>query len=155
MAAFAASRRPLAVFLLLAAVTLALDQLTKALAAHLASPICSRPLLGGWLRLTLGHNRGVMFGLFPSNWFWLLVGPAICLAVLWYVTRGGALTHNSGQAVGLGLMFGGALGNVTDRLRLGAVVDFIDVWIWPQFNLADTALVAGAVLLIVRLLKTR
>jgi signal peptidase II len=79
------------------------------------------------------------------------MGAAISAAVLVYALRGG-LRGRPELAAPLALVAGGSLANLLDRLRLGAVVDFIDVHVWPVFNVADAAITAGAAWLAVRLL---
>ena len=106
-----------------------------------------------FFNLVLGWNRGVSFGLFnnasPLN-DWLL--PAVALVIIavllvWMGKSKGLMVTAS-----LGLVIGGALGNLIDRLRHGAVTDFLDFYLgsyhWPAFNLADSAITVGAVVLI-------
>jgi signal peptidase II len=94
------------------------------------------------------HNTGVAFG--------LLAGLSPIVAVILALTLLGVLFYNrsarQGAPVGhwgLGLMIGGALGNVVERLRFGYVLDYLDLHVWPVFNLADAAVVVGAGLLVV------
>jgi signal peptidase II len=106
------------------------------------------------LSLTVVHNTGVAFGLLSG------LGPAPVVALAVAVL--GVLLYNSaawsataaGQW-GLGLMLGGALGNVVERVRFGYVLDYLDLHVWPVFNLADTAVVAGAGLLLLALSRSR
>lgn len=136
---------------LVAAVAVAvLDQLTKlAILAFLAGRA-----LGGietitpFFNIALTYNRGISFGLFNGgagvNAFIFSVAAAAIVAVLIYW-----LSRASSPllAVAIGLIIGGAVGNVVDRLRLGAVVDFLDFHLgalhWPAFNLADSAICIG------------
>jgi lipoprotein signal peptidase len=140
---------------LLAALTaLVLDQASKAWAlAALWPPYGEGITLLPVLNLRLGFNTGVTFGMFresAAEAVWLLV--VIKLAVVgllgWWLWR----TRLRAEAVGLGLVIGGALGNVLDRVRQGAVTDFVDAhyggWHWPTFNLADAAIVCGVGLLL-------
>ncbi len=108
----------------------------------------------GFFNLMLIYNRGVSFGLLDSEAAlvpWLLSGLAVAIViglVVW-------LRHIEGRwpGVAVGLIVGGAVGNVVDRPRLGAVIDFLDLhWAgfhWPAFNLADSAITLGVVLLLV------
>ncbi len=136
----------------LAGATILVDQVVKAWivdGAHLA-PGLSQPVWGP-LRLTLVENRGVSFGLFQSDaaWTrWALAGFSLIVAVslgLWARRADRRLT-----AVAVGLIMGGAVGNLIDRARFGAVVDFVDVqalhfpWV---FNVADSAITVGILLL--------
>ncbi|CAA7613206.1 signal peptidase II [Magnetospirillum sp. UT-4] len=110
--------------------------------------------------LVMAWNRGVSFGIFNTDGPW----NALVLSVLSLVISGGlvlwlhkAETRLVGYA--LGAIIGGALGNVVDRIRWGAVADFLDVhvagWHWPAFNLADSAITVGAVLLVLDALFPR
>jgi signal peptidase II len=110
---------------------------------RLVAPGGERVLIPGVLSLVVVHNQGVAFGLLGR------LAPAV-IAVL-ALTVLAALFYNRSawpgglaEQVGFGLMVGGALGNVTDRLRFGYVVDYLDVHVWPVFNLADAGIVAGA-----------
>ncbi len=139
----------------IAAAVFGLDQLTKAWAlARLdaAHPVVVVP---GLLDLTLVLNPGVAFGIFagvPPGWRWLVtlfsLGALALLCSLAFriVPDGGWLGR-----VALGLVFGGAAGNLLDRWRLGAVVDFVDLhwrgYHWPAFNVADSAITVGVLLL--------
>jgi signal peptidase II len=107
-------------------------------------------LIPGVLQLRFTTNPGGAFGLFgEASWLFVLISMAVVVVTV-VASRNlpGLLT-----AVGLGLLLGGALGNLTDRLVRGSgfdgrVVDFIDFHVWPVFNLADTAIVAGALILV-------
>ncbi len=106
-----------------------------------------------FFNLVLGWNRGVSFGFFnsgsPLN-DWLLPAVALVIVVVLLVWMG--KSKGLMMAASLGLIIGGALGNVIDRFRYGAVTDFLDFYLgsyhWPAFNLADTAITIGAVVLI-------
>jgi signal peptidase II len=121
-----------------------LDQLAKALIeAHMVPG--ERVDLLGPLALTLVHNRGVAFGL-ASDGGAVLVG--LTLAALIFVTVLFARSpQRPGMWIAVGLLAGGALGNLIDRVRAGEVTDFIDLLSWPPFNLADVAVTLGVVVL--------
>ena len=142
-------------WLWLSLVVLALDQVTKYLASAklvLHQPIEILPMLN----LTLMHNYGAAFSFLSDHsgwqrWFLTAVALVVSVVIVFWMRRlppGEKLT-----AIGLALILGGALGNVWDRIQLGYVVDFIDVyyqsWHWPAFNIADSAITVGAVLLII------
>ncbi len=149
--------------LVLAAVVVVLDQVTKAVAlAHL---IPGHPLVlaDRWLSLTLVMNPGLAFGLLgtiPPAWRWVVAALSIvALLVLVRVALRVLPTGGVAGVVAIGLIFGGAVGNLIDRAQFGAVVDFVDVhwrgWHWPAFNVADSAITVGVALLALRLLTDR
>jgi len=137
--------RPTTLFLLLSAATLALDQTTKAIAARALRAGSSLPVLGDWVQLTLTRNIGSAFGLISAGWVLVAAGALVCAVILAYVLRG-RLLRAPGRALPLALIFGGSLGNLVDRIRTGAVVDFIDLRVWPVFNFADAAITLGVLL---------
>jgi signal peptidase II len=103
--------------------------------------------------LVMGWNRGVSFGMFDSTspmHQWLLIGLAIVVVVVLLVWLKRAESRLI--ALSLGLIIGGALGNVIDRIHYGAVADFLDFYIadyhWPAFNAADAGITVGAVILV-------
>lgn len=133
--------------LAVAAVVVGVDQTTKSIAqAHLqGGPV---HVLGP-LSLALGYNTGSAFSLL-TGWAPLLGAVAALLAVALAVMAW--RTRRRSVAVALGLVLGGALGNLTDRLvrgHHGAVIDFIDFRYWPTFNVADACIVVGIALLVV------
>jgi signal peptidase II len=112
------------------------------------------PLFGGPLQLTLTRNTGSAFGLISASAVLVVAGILVSVVVLAYVAAG-RLTARPRRALPLGLVLGGSLGNLADRLRLGAVVDFIDLRVWPVFNVADIAITVGVGLLALDLLRRR
>ena len=130
------------------------DVATKAIAvALLAPPHIPRPVLGDMVRLTLLYNPGAAFGLhLGPHSRWIFLGLAlVALVVLWRLYRDTTPNHVT-RVLALGLVSGGAVANVINRLwSARGVVDFIDVGIgdarWPAFNVADMAISVGAVLL--------
>jgi signal peptidase II len=135
--------------LAVAIVVVILDQLSKAaILGFFAAHPFSEPLTP-FFSLVLGYNRGMSFGFFNAGASGLnalifsLVAAAIVVALIWWLVR----VTSPFLAVAIGLIIGGAVGNVIDRLRLGAVVDFLDfhvgLWHWPAFNLADSAICVG------------
>ena len=153
MGASARERRPRIAFVSAAALTLALDQATKALATASLGHSASRPLFGTPVAFTLRHNAGSAFGLPAPPWLLLAGGGIACAAILWYAMAARSRTWQPWQGAALGLVFGGAAGNLLDRIRSGVVTDFIDLRIWPVFNVADIAITVGLALLAIRLLK--
>jgi signal peptidase II len=147
--------------LLLAGVVVALDQITKAVALARLTLGVPVPIVDGLLALTLVLNPGLAFGLLgtvPRGWRWVVAALSlVALAVLARVAL--RVLPDGGWAgrLAVGLIFGGAIGNLVDRARFGAVVDFVDVywrdWHWPAFNVADSAITVGVLLLALRLLR--
>ncbi|HEY6572723.1 MAG TPA: signal peptidase II [Candidatus Eisenbacteria bacterium] len=143
-------KRPWLLFALCAAVVVALDQLTKAAASSrlfLSEPV---PVFGDFLRLTLVRNTGAAFGLFPGSRLPFIIVSTLAIAVVLYLYTREAY-RGLPQRILLGCILGGAIGNLVDRIRLGWVVDFIDVGLgsarWPVFNVADSAVTVGVILL--------
>jgi signal peptidase II len=134
----------------LCAVVVALDQGAKALSeAELSAG--EHVTVAGPLGLTLSHNEGVAFGLASGGGAALI---AITLAALLFVAVIFARNPSRpGLWVAAGLLSGGALGNLADRVRVGSVTDYVDLLSWPAFNLADVAITAGVVLLALCLLR--
>lgn len=141
-------RRPLLAALAAAAVVVAVDQVTTSLAeAHVHQPT---HLLGP-LGLALTYNTGSAFSLFTGDTVVLAVLAGVLAVALVAAAR---RVRRTSSAVALGMVLGGALGNLADRAfrgHGGAVVDFITLTHWPTFNLADTAITIGVVLLVVLL----
>lgn len=142
-------------FLSTAAIVIAIDQLTKSL-------IRANMMLGesipsqGRFRLSYSTNSGAVFGLSVDSTLLIVLSSATALIMLWlyfrFVFRSGVMSR-----LGLGLVLGGALGNLVDRFAFGEVTDFIDVRLWgdyhwPAFNVADAGVTMGVVLLIISLL---
>jgi lipoprotein signal peptidase len=105
----------------------------------------------GPLGLTLSHNRGVAFGLAGGAGTGLVLVTLGALAVIGYLFS--RKPERPGMWVAVGLVGGGALGNLADRIRADAVTDYLDVGSWPPFNLADAAITCGVVLLVLLYLR--
>ncbi len=136
-------------------VVLSIDQISKIWIVRTLGPEPLRnawPLLGDWLRLVFSQNTGVAFSLFQGMSGLFIVTSALIAAGAIYVYWTQLPNHNAFIQVSLGLIEGGAIGNVIDRIRLGYVVDFIQVGWWPVFNLADSAITCGVAILAVYLL---
>lgn len=136
-----------------AAAVIVLDQLSKWWILGLMDP--PREIaLAPFFNLVLAWNRGVSFSLFHSGaayapYVLSAVALAVVAGLLWWLRR----MERPLPILAIGLVVGGALGNVIDRLRYGAVVDFLDVhaagWHWPAFNLADSAITLGVAGLVI------
>ena len=133
----------------LAALVTALDQLSKwIIVAHVMNPPVQIEVTS-FFNLVLAHNRGVSFGMFAAGselGKWILVGLALMISgflVRWLIQSSSPFS-----IIALGLILGGAVGNVIDRVLIGAVVDFLDFHAfgthWPAFNVADTTIFLGA-----------
>jgi signal peptidase II len=121
------------------------DQAAKAaVEAHLVPGQYEEVL--GPLELTLSHNRGVAFGLAGGAGVKLVLVTALALGVIGYLFSRNPL--RPGMWVAVGLLAGGAIGNLADRIRADAVTDFVAVGSWPPFNLADVAITLGVLLLV-------
>ena len=141
----AAARRAWLLAGLLALAVLVLDQVAKGI---VEDQIAIGEQIGalGPLELTLTHNRGVAFGLADGAGAPLVLVTLAALGVVGYL-----FSRNPARPwmwVAVGLLAGGAIGNLVDRIRHGHVTDFIDLPPWPPFNLADVAITAGVILLV-------
>lgn len=137
----------------LASVCLVLDQATKVLVEVFIPLNHGFSVIPGFFDLVHVLNRGAAFGFLNRHdidWqFWLFMGAtALALGIIFNTAR--TICYNRTLFVGFGLITGGALGNLIDRVRLRAVVDFLDFyvgnWHWPAFNVADIAICMGALL---------
>ena len=144
-------RRRLRLLLAVAAVVLTLDLVTKVLAVRLLAPGQPVPLIGDTVTWTLVRNSGAAFSMATGyTWVLTLVASGVVVGIIWMGRR----LVSPWWALGLGMILGGALGNLMDRffrspgpLR-GHVVDFLSIGWWPVFNVADAAVVGGAILLV-------
>ncbi len=133
---------------------LSLDQLSKFLIAKNLFLHQSVPVISGIFHITLVRNRGAAFGML-KNQIYLFILTSIAAIILIFLN----LKEQRGKrfdiySLSLSLILAGALGNLIDRLRFGCVIDFLDFRIWPVFNVADSAITIGAVLLGWSILKT-
>jgi signal peptidase II len=139
-------RRPAIWFWLAAATVVAADQGTKVAVASSLQPGESMRVIPSLLSLSLRRNQGAAFGIL-ARFGLLLVFVAVAVIALLSVYGPRAAAVSRPLGVGVACELGGALGNVIDRALRGQVIDFIDVHIWPVFNVADAAIVVGAVLI--------
>ncbi len=123
-----------------------LDQLTKFLVEE---RLCyGQPLPAeGTFQLKCSFNTGAAFGLFVDHTFLLIIASFIGVGVLLYIYRLHP-AHGLLLRISLGLQLGGAIGNLTDRIRFGQVTDFVKLGPWPIFNVADACIVVGIIILI-------
>jgi signal peptidase II len=142
-------------WLLMSALIVVLDLWTKGLATE--SLTLYRPVeLTSWLNMTLAHNYGAAFSFLSDagGWQrWLFTGLAAVVTLVLIVWLLRLPAREKLTAAALGLIIGGAIGNLVDRIMNGYVVDFIDVyyrgWHWPAFNVADSAITCGVILLLI------
>lgn len=145
----------------LSVLVIVLDQATKYLAETLLVMHQPVPILS-WFNLMLTYNTGAAFSFLADaggwqRWFFLVLGSVVSVGLILWLTR--LKPEEKGLAVALALILGGAIGNLIDRAWLGQVIDFIqlyyDRWYWPAFNIADSAITMGAMLLVVDSLRSQ
>jgi signal peptidase II len=144
----------------LALSVIALDQVTKYMVIRiltLHTPVEVLPFFS----LTLAHNTGAAFSFLNDGsgwqrWFFTGLGAVVSAAIVYWLSRLPAAAR--WQSAALSLILGGALGNVWDRLQLGYVIDFLDFyyndWHWPAFNIADSSITIGAIMLVIDALRS-
>ncbi|MBS4046949.1 MAG: signal peptidase II [Alphaproteobacteria bacterium] len=129
------------------------DQVTKLYFLDLMQQNPTGIVVTPFFNLVMVWNSGVSFGMFSEDsasrsWTLIAVSFAVTVWLLWWLWR----NHSGLVAISLGMIIGGAMGNVIDRYRFGAVFDFLDFhafgWHWPAFNVADCAIVVGVLLLL-------
>lgn len=143
---------------LLAATTLGLvvfvaDQFLKRLVETSMTLSESRPVVEDVLHITYIENSGGAFGLLADSQLLLMVGSAVALGVVAWMMI--AQPPSRTMLAGGGLVLGGAAGNLLDRVSSGGVTDYLDLRVWPIFNLADVAIVSGVMLLMLNALFPR
>ncbi len=139
----------------LSAFVVVFDQVTKYWVTDSLYLFQSIPIMPS-LNLVLVHNTGAAFSFLSDaggwqRWFFAVLAIVVSIVIIVWITR--LKQHELRLAIALSLVLGGAIGNVWDRIAHGYVIDFIDVyyggWHWPAFNVADSAICIGAVLLII------
>lgn len=145
-------RKPIKIGLFSAILALVLDQASKFWLVSLLQPEHKEIALLPFFKLVMWWNKGISFGMFAQHETsakWVLI--AIALAILAFLFRWLLQAENQLVGLGIGLVMGGAIGNVIDRLHWGAVADFFYFyykdWYWPAFNVADSTIFIGVVLL--------
>lgn len=132
--------------LVVAGVVIGVDQLTKSIVRHSLAPGERRQVIAGILDITNTHNKGIAFGALAGGGAIVaaLTGLALGALVVYFVLR----VRTPHLWLPVGLLLGGALGNLADRARMGSVTDFIDPRLWPAFNVADACIVVGVLILL-------
>jgi len=133
---------------LMASLVFILDRITKIIAVRTMSYGQSINVLPNIFHITLVSNNGTAFGLMKGQNVILAVvaAVAVVLIVIYAVTHKGL---GFAVSLALGLILGGALGNLLDRIKFGYVIDFFDFRIWPVFNIADSAITVGMIILVI------
>ena len=151
--------RSLFPLILVAVPSFAIDQLTKWIVEQNIPRGTGNPIIEGIFYLRHDRNSGAAFGIMPGQNALLIVITIVAIGFIFFYYR--QFQTNLWMRIALGFLLGGALGNFVDRIRLGEVVDFIQIGIqkaglwWPTFNVADICICVGAGMLIIHLLRTR
>lgn len=139
--------------LFLAILVLLLDQVTKLAILEWVQPPPAGVAITGFLAIVLVWNRGMSFGMFNTGdpivlWVLSAVAVTVAIGLVWWLAK----AQRWLVIAGVGLVLGGAVGNLVDRLIYGAVVDFVLLhaggWSWPAFNVADSAITLGVIALL-------
>jgi signal peptidase II len=145
------SRRRLRLLFTIAVIVLVLDVVTKVLAVALLTPNQPVSIIGNTVTWTLVRNPGAAFSMATGyTWVLTLIATGVVIGIVWIGRR----LVSPWWAIGLGMILGGALGNLVDRFfrwpgpLQGHVIDFLSIGWWPVFNVADPAVVGGAILLV-------
>lgn len=141
--------------ILIIAAVIALDQFTKYLTLTRLVPIGEYNVISGFLDFTYVENFGIAFGMFQNQrWFFIVAVSIIATVVLFFIFK--MFRKYVFFTICLSLIFSGAIGNLIDRIRLGYVVDFIHFSFFPPvFNIADSAVVVGAIALSIAIIFTK
>lgn len=133
-------------------VVLALDQWSKYYISHTFDYLEAHQVIPKFFRIVYVHNRGAAFGILQNKrWFFVVVGFFVIGLVIYFYRE---LPKDWLTKLAIGLALGGTIGNLIDRIRWGYVVDFLEVPYWPVFNVADSAIVVGMILLAWKILFT-
>jgi len=130
---------------------LAVDQATKFLITKNVALHQSIPVIQGIFHITLIHNRGAAFGILRNQLPLFIVTAVVAILLIALSLRGDH--HRRMYRIALALVLAGAVGNLLDRIFFGYVIDFLDLRVWPVFNVADSAITIGACMLGLSLLK--
>ena len=132
------------IFIIVTAI-LFLDQFSKFILTRYLTANQSIPLIKGWFYLTLIHNKGAAFGILRNQAPLFISTSVFAIILIWFNLKKNK--HRKLYSIALSLILAGAGGNLIDRLFFGYVIDFLDLRIWPVFNIADSAITIGAILL--------
>ena len=140
--------------IIISVVSVIADQLSKYLVVHFLKPIKTIPIISGLLDFTYVENYGAAYGSFQNKKIFLIGITAVLIAVLIYLVVSKKIEGKT-LIYSFSLIIGGGIGNLIDRIRIGYVVDFIDVnplFSFPVFNVADCCVVIGAAIFIIYVL---
>lgn len=136
---------------IVAAIVLILDQVTKYIIQTKMAPGYSFTILNKVFDITYVQNTGAAFGILAGrNMLFIMISLVALVGIVFF---GGGLKKTLLLKISCGLILGGIIGNLIDRIRLGYVVDFLDFQVWPVFNMADSAITLGAIFLIIKSLQ--
>jgi len=142
------------IFVIVSAI-LILDQASKYIVAKNLTLGESIPLVGSVLQLTLVHNRGAAFGILKNQTYLFIFTSILAVILIYLSLKEHSQKNFSIYKLALSLIAAGAVGNLIDRVFFGYVIDFIDLRVWPVFNVADSAITIGAALLGFSILKSK
>ncbi|VAW49622.1 Lipoprotein signal peptidase [hydrothermal vent metagenome] len=138
---------------IIAVLIVLIDRITKLFFIDLLSYGESLPIIKNVFHMTLVHNTGIAFGMFKDQGAVFIIIPIIAIILLifniYYYKQNDEVLSRS-YIVAFSLILGGAIGNLIDRIYYGYVIDFIDFRIWPVFNIADSAITIGAVVVAIQ-----
>jgi signal peptidase II len=136
---------PLVMIFIIVLATLSLDQLIKFLITKNLFQNQSIPIIKGIFHITLVHNRGAAFGILKNQIPLFIITSLFAIILIYFNLKENR--QSKSYSIALSLILAGALGNLVDRLFFGYVIDFLDFRIWPVFNVADSAITVGTILL--------
>lgn len=144
-----------AIFVALAVI--AFDQLSKIIILKNFLPGESLAVIKDIFHISLVFNKGIAFGIFSKAespvFIWITLAAAILILFFLLFRHKHSMNKRKNTQLYLALVLGGAVGNLIDRIRFGYIIDFLDFRIWPVFNLADSAITIGTILLVLQMLK--
>jgi len=125
-----------------------IDQVSKFCAGKFIPAPSGLPIIDGVFHLTLVYNTGIAFGLFKQYPFVFTIVTSAAIIIIVYFLLQKKYILNALESLALCFILGGSAGNLIDRVRFGHIIDFIDFRVWPVFNLADSFILIGAVILV-------
>lgn len=140
---------------LIIVVVLSLDQFTKFIIVKNLLLNQSIPVIKGIFHISLVHNRGAAFGVLKNQVPVLILTAVLAIALIYVTIKKNKDKGKYLEKIALSLVLAGALGNLIDRICFGYVIDFLDFRIWPVFNVADSAITIGAIILGWTILRER